>query len=213
MTKYFKEVTNEETGEVTELSTVTYLNGCPKEFRFDGKNGYFKMKETPILTDKGKAINTFEFVPIAFRVFEENLFGRNKKDLWFELFFIHEHKNISGDTKPVISMIMFNNTSAIALQELQRELFYEDLSICDVLLKITTKEKENDKGKWFQAQFDYEPITAEEREELKEIEQLLKPHCSATLTDTAVYSVYEGSFFHAYVPTLAENKDELLLTN
>ena len=70
------------------VSSVKYLKGQPKGYRFDGQKGYFKIGETPLLDDKNKPLTKFSITPIAFRVFEENLFGRGKKELWFELFFV-----------------------------------------------------------------------------------------------------------------------------
>jgi hypothetical protein len=191
MNKFFK--VNEETGEVEPL--VKYLKGQPKNYRFDGQQGCFKIGENPIIikdkNDKPKQLSEFSLIPMAFRVFEENLFGRNKKEFWFELFFV--------DDKNAVSCIMFNNSSAKSLQNLQKELFYDDLSILDVRLIITTEDKSNEKGSWKMAKFDYEIISNEERKDLKELDEIIKTHNSDTLTDTAIYSIYEGVFFSEIV--------------
>jgi hypothetical protein len=188
---------NEESGELKPL--VKFLPGQPKGYRFDGQAGYFKLGVNPIVDDKGKPVRRFEITPIAFRVFEENLFGRERKELWFELFFV--------DDKMALSSIMFNNTSAAVLQNLQRELFYvgeDGLSICDVKLIVTSNEASNDKGKWFKAQFEYEEIPVEEVAELKELEQIIKPFDSNTLTDTAVFSLHQGSYFDEHIQSLKQ---------
>lgn len=196
MSKYVR--LDEPTGEL--VPTVKYLNGQPKGYRFDGQKGYFKIGEMPLLDDKNKPLTKFSITPIAFRVFEENLFARGKKEFWIELFFV--------DAKNAVSSIMFNNSSANSLQNLQRELFYEDLSLCDVKLDISTTDKSNEKGAWKMATFEYTVLDKQEVADLKELEEIIKVHNSDTLTETAVYQVFEGSFFKEFVgkpqPQLAE---------
>jgi hypothetical protein len=186
-----------------EVPIVKHLPGKVKNYRFDGKSGYFKIGEDPIIitNDKGKqtAAEYFELTPIAFRVFEENLFARNKKDLWIELFFL--------DEKNTISSIMFNNTSAKSLQDAQFELFIEDLSLIDVRLKITSVEKTGDKGSWKMAKFDYEILPIEETKELQELESYLRVHNQDTLTETAVFQIFEGSFFKDFVSEMKALKE------
>ena len=186
MNKYFS--VDKETGE--EKCLVKYLQGNPKDYRYDGRDGSFKLGANPIIDEKGKVLKTFSLTPMAFRVFEENLFGRGRKENWIELFFI--------DEKNALSCIMFNGTSASSLQNLQREIFYEDLSLCDVKLTVSGVEKSNDKGKWSQAMFTAEPIAPEERQNLREVEEKLQPFCNDTLTDTAVYALSEGSCFQVH---------------
>ena len=44
---YLKEVTDEATGEVVLLPKYKYLEGAPKQYRFNGQNGQFNRSGEP----------------------------------------------------------------------------------------------------------------------------------------------------------------------
>ncbi len=205
-TKYF--FTDEETGEIKpvtkisergkEVNVLKHITGSPKEYRFDGSNGNIKIGENPIIEidDKGKPkqVKSIKFTPIAFRFFKDCLFNRKDKitqepkfEQWAELFFI--------DSLDSVSMIMFSNSSCNALISLQRELFLEDLSLLDVVLEVSSTEKGDGDKKWSLAVFDYEILPVKEVEELQQLESLINPYNLDTLTEKAVYQMFEGSFF------------------
>lgn len=203
MNKYLK--VNEETGEMTPA--VKYMPGNPKQYRFNGQTGQFNLNgETPLLDQNNKPIKQYKLQPIAFRFFEENLFARNRKEQWAEVFFI--------DEKNCVSAIMFSSSSANNLISLTRELFYEDCTLCDVVLTITPEQKESkiaEGGKYYVCNMSFETSDKKEVNDLKELDRLIKIHRQDTLTDTAIYSLFGGAFFEEYVPQLIASTEQKAL--
>ncbi|WP_128547222.1 hypothetical protein [Larkinella soli] len=167
---------------VAETTTdVKYLPGNPKQYRFNGQVGQFFL-------GADKAIGTtFTFQPIAWRIFEENLFARGRKDEWAELFFV--------DEKNCVASIMFNNTSVGILMKLITELFYDDLTLMDVVLTVKPEKKENDKGKYFAASFEWKPADPARTEALQQLVDSVPIFREDTLTTTAVYRLFSPSFY------------------
>lgn len=136
------------TGEVLEF---LYIEGMPKEYRFNGQKGTFNVNGN---IDKG---STFSFQPIAWRFFSDNLFGRARAE-WAELFFV--------DDQNCLSCIMFNNSSVKELNELVLQLHYARTKLSDVVLSITTDKATNDKGTWHIAKFTYQQADKGKTKEL-----------------------------------------------
>lgn len=215
MSKYLK--VNEETGEFEFVTTVNkkgetvpvlkHMPGNPKQYRFNGQTGQFNLNgEKPLLDANKKPIKSFSIQPIAYRFFEENLFARNKKDQWVEVFFI--------DDKDAVSSIIFSSSTANNLISLTRELFYEDCTICDIILTVTPEQKENKKtdgGKYYVGNMSFELADQEYAKELHLLDSILKVHRQDTLTDTAIYSLFGGAFFEEYVPQLIASTEQKAL--
>jgi hypothetical protein len=93
-----------------------------------------------------------EISPMAWRIFNADLFGRKNRDIWAELFFI--------DVDNCVCSVMFNNTSAQILQTLLSQLVYDGLAFEDILLKVTSEKRTNEKvnGTYYIAQFSYTPL-------------------------------------------------------
>ena len=188
-------ITDVATGE--EIN-VKYLAGSPKQYRFNGQTGQFNLNgDTPLLDDKSKPVPSITITPIAFRFFEENLFGRGKKENWAEIFFI--------DNKNALSSIMFNNSSVSRLENLAQELFYEDLNLTQVSLTISPEKRENDKGKYFVISLQYEMLAPEQVEINNKFAETVPVWRQDTYTDTAVMKLFSG--YH-----LPETKTVNLLT-
>jgi hypothetical protein len=188
---YLKEVADEATGEIVLLPKYKYLAGAPKQYRFNGQNGQFNINGEQILLDaKGKAIDSFSFQPIAWRIFEENLFARGRKEAWAELFFV--------DVKDCVSAIMVNNTTLEELRKLAENLFYDDLTLADIVLTIKPEKAENEKGgqkrSWFIGRFSYQLADKAKVSEFKEFAEDFPLYRRDTLTDTAVYLAKSDTF-------------------
>ena len=180
MQKY--QITDVATGEEV---TVKYLAGSPKQYRFNGQTGQFNLNgDTPLLDDKSKPVPSITITPIAFRFFEENLFGRGRKENWAEIFFI--------DNKNALSSIMFNNSSVSRLENLAQELFYEDLNLTQVSLSISPEKRENDKGKYFVVSLSYEMLAPEQVEINSKFVETVPVWRQDTYTDTAVMKLFSG---------------------
>ena len=188
---YLKEVADEVTGEIMLLPKYKYLEGAPKQYRFNGQNGQFNINGDQILLDtKGKSIDSFSFQPIAWRIFEENLFARGRKETWAELFFV--------DVKDCVCAIMVNNTTLEELRKLADNLFYDDLTLADIVLTIKPEKAENEregqKRSWFIGRFSYQIADKAKVLEYKEFAEDFHIYRRDTLTDTAVYLAKSETF-------------------
>lgn len=83
------------------------------------------------------AASAVRLQPIAWRIFEENLFARGRKETWAELFFV--------DEKDCVSSIMVNNTTLEELRKLAENLFYDDIKLSDIVLTIKPEKAENER--------------------------------------------------------------------
>ncbi|WP_461085465.1 hypothetical protein [Spirosoma flavus] len=174
---------NEETGDVTSLIKCL-APGRPRQYRFNGQTGRFNIDGT---RDMGTSLT---LQPVAWRIFEENLFARGRNEIWAELFFV--------DATNALSSIMFNNSSVNELYGLIEPLFYDDLTLADVVLTITSEKKKNEKvqpaGTWFLAKFSYTEANAADVAELRTYALNMPVYRADTLTATAVYAVVSDTF-------------------
>lgn len=134
---------NQKTGEV--ISKYKYLEGHPKQYRFDAKEGVFT------INGREKIGNTLTFQPIAWRIFNDSILKQSEKQ-WAELFFIDESK--------CVSTLLFHGYSVDNIFRLIELLYYDDLTLADVVLIATAERKENTKiqpkGIYHIARFSYE---------------------------------------------------------
>ena len=148
---YLTEKADETTGEVVQVSRFRYLPGHPRQVRFDAKAGQFNINGTVPLG------NSLSFIPLAWRVFQDDILNMGRK-LWAELFF--------ADDKGAICAVLFHGYSVENLYRLIEPLFYDDLTLADVVVKVTAEKKQTTKeGKtatYYIAQFSYEAADAAE---------------------------------------------------
>lgn len=171
LTKSYQ-IADPETGEIT--SKYRYLEGHPKSYRFDAREGKFNINGTE------KLGSSLTFQPIAWRIFEDDILQMGKKK-WAEIFFI--------DEKNCVSAILFHGYSVDNIYKLIEPLFYDDLALSDVVITATAEKKENTKitpkGIYFIAEFSYKIADKIKTEELKEFAIDHKIYRQETLTDIA----------------------------
>ena len=142
---YLTEKLDEATGEVVQVSRFRYLPGHPRQVRFDAKAGQFNINGTVPLG------SSLSFIPLAWRIFQDDILNMGRK-LWAELFF--------ADDKGAICAVLFHGYSVENLYRLIEPLFYDDLTLADVTMKVTAEKKQTTKeGKtatYYIAQFSYE---------------------------------------------------------
>jgi hypothetical protein len=142
---------DESTGEETWSNRFRYLPGHPRQVRFDAKAGQFNINGTVPLG------SSLSFIPLAWRVFQDDILNMGRK-LWAELFF--------ADDKGAICAVLFHGYSVENLYRLIEPLFYDDLALADVTVKVTAEKKQTTKdGKtatYYIAQFSYEAADAAE---------------------------------------------------
>ena len=148
---YLTEKADEATGELAQVPRFRYLPGHPRQVRFDAKAGQFNIGGTVPLG------SSLSFIPLAWRVFQDDILNMGRK-LWAELFF--------ADDKGAICAVLFHGYSVENLYRLIEPLFYDDLTLADVTVKVTAEKKQTTKdGKtatYYIAQFSYEAADADE---------------------------------------------------
>lgn len=177
-----KSRSNTETSDLS--NTIKYMPGSPRQYRFNAQNGRFNIDGTQDVGD------SFSFQPIAWRIFEDSLFARGRVETWAELFFV--------DDKKAMSSVMFNNSSVYELRRLMERLFYDDLKLCDVVLKVTSEKKINEKitpkGTWYLAVFEYEAADPVNVTELAAFAQSNPVYRRETLTGAVEHSLISDSY-------------------
>ena len=173
-----------------------YFEGRPREYRFNGQNGQFNLYGDRVLTDKsGRLPSSFSFQPIAYRIFEDCLFGRSLRELWAELFFVDEDN--------CVACLMFNNTSVNELYRLLEPILYERKSLCDVVLTMKPErvQSKNDPNKsWFISRFTYEPAKPENIAEMREFIRTHRVYRNETLTVSAQHKLVSQGYYMAIDP-------------
>lgn len=184
---------DEETGETVVVNKYLYFEGRPREYRFNGQSGQFNLYGDRILTDeKGRTLMAFSFQPIAYRIFEDTLFGRTVRELWAEIFFI-DHENC-------VSAIMFNNTSVNELYRMMEPILYERQTLCDVTVTVRPEKvfsKSDPSKSWYIARFSYEAASAEKVREMREFTRDSRIYRSETLTSSAQHKLISRSYYNA----------------
>ena len=154
---YLTVAVDEDSGEVTEASRFRYLAGHPRQIRFDAKAGQFNIGG---ITPLG---NSLEFVPLAWRIFSDNILNMGRKT-WAELYFV--------DDKGAVCAVLFHGYSVENLYRLIEPLFYDDLTLADVVVTVTAQKKQTEKeGKtatYYIAEFSYTPADKAEVQARKE---------------------------------------------
>ncbi|HEV7349048.1 hypothetical protein [Telluribacter sp.] len=196
--------TDEESGETLVMDKYLYFEGRPREYRFNGQSGQFNLYGDRILTDeKGRMLTTFSFQPIAYRIFEDTLFGRTVRELWAEIFFV--------DDEDCVSSLMFNNTSVNELYRMMEPILYERQTLCDVTVTVRPEKvfsKSDPTKSWFIARFSYETAPASRVRELREYARDHRIYRSETLTSGAQHKLISRSYYNAI-----ESLDDYSLTN
>ncbi|GAB3990813.1 hypothetical protein GCM10028807_18780 [Spirosoma daeguense] len=178
---------HELTGEV--VNKYKYLEGHPRQYRFDAKEGVFNINGTE------KLGRTLTFQPIAWRIFTDNILNMGTKN-WAEIFFI--------DDKNCVSAILFHGYSVDNIFRLIEPLYYDDQTLSDVVMTAVAEKKENTKvqpkGVYYIATFSYKIGDVEKTVELKQFAQDVKIFRQETLTDIANIKTamnYYNPFAHA----------------
>ena len=163
---------HELTGEV--VSKYKYLEGHPRQYRFDAKEGVFNINGSE------KLGRTLTFQPIAWRIFTDNILNMGTKN-WAELFFI--------DEKNCVSAVLFHGYSVDNIFRLIEPLYYDDQTLADVVITAVAEKKENakiqPKGVYYIATFSYKIGEPAKTAELKQFAQDVKIFRQETLTDIA----------------------------
>ncbi len=172
-----------------EVSKYKYLEGHPRQYRFDAKEGLFN------INGDQKLGRTLTFQPIAWRIFSDNILNMGTKN-WAELFFI--------DEKNCLSAILFHGYSVDNIFRLIEPLYYDDFTLADVIITAVAEKKENvkiqPKGVYYIATFSYTLAPKEVTDELKVFALHHKIFRQETLTDVANIKTQHNYFNPFAVP-------------
>jgi hypothetical protein len=120
------------------------------------------------------------------------------KKKWAEIFFV--------DEKNCLSALLFHGFTVDNLYKLIEPLFYDDLTLADVIITATAEKKENTKitpkGVYYIAQFSYQQADKELVEELQAFAIDYPIYRQETLTDTADIKISHN--FYNPLLTIAE---------
>jgi hypothetical protein len=191
---------DKETGEEIFVPKYKYIPGSPKQYRYNSQNGQFNINGERILLDgKGSPITQFSFQPIAWRIFEENMFGRGRADKWCEIFFI--------DDKDCVSTIMFNNTTLEELTKLAERMFYDDITLADIVLTVKPEkvESKTENKSWHIGRFSDDFAEKAKTTELQEYATDYPIFRRDTITETAIYLAKSETF---HIPPKEEQLEE-----
>lgn len=168
---------NQQTGDV--ISRYKYLEGHPRNYRFDAKEGVFSINGTEKIGGPSHG-RSLTFQPIAWRIFTDSILGQPSKQ-WAELFFIDEQK--------CVATVLFHGYSVDNIFRLIELLYYDDYSLANVVLTATAERKENTKiqpkGVYYIAQFRYELADADVTKQRQEFAEENPIFRQDTLTDPA----------------------------
>ena len=143
-----------------------YLIGSPRGYRFNASTGVLNFLGTQVLTQPNQP---FSFTPIAYRFFEDSLFGKEEKS-WIEFFFLNESLQMCS--------LMFHGYSA---QEFKKHyadyLFYDDLTPCECAFTVTPIQHKNEREKstYYIASFSSKKATPETIEAVRVLVETSQP--------------------------------------
>jgi hypothetical protein len=162
--------TDSETGELQ----IKYRPGFPRNYRFDASRGLFGLNEMAI-TKKGEPLS---FMAISYRIFQDDILGYGLKK-WVEFFFINQLGHVCS--------LLFHGYSVENLERCTQDLFYDEVNLSEVILTVTPIEKTKKEGegkgsKYFIAEFSYQVLTNEQRNEIKWLGEALNVWRIDTLT-------------------------------
>ncbi len=134
-----------------EVIPAAYRAGIPRQYRFNASTGNLNLNGEQRITKAGE---TIQILPLSVRIFKDNLFEMGRKT-WTELFFLNRANQVCHT--------LFHGYSVENLQSLESELYYENLALNQVILKITPEQRQNKalNSKYYIAKFDFEKASEE----------------------------------------------------
>lgn len=183
-----------DTGEIVDK--YLYIDGNPKQYRFDAKEGKFSIHYDENNIEKLGA--SLSFQPIAWRIFSDDILGQGHKK-WVELFFI--------DEADCVSCVLFHGYSVANLERLITPLVYNRVKLNEVVLTANADKKENNKlqpkGVYYIASFTYALADKAQTQELADYVETINLYRRNTQTEVAQTQVTKN-VFNPFVDLLAE---------
>jgi hypothetical protein len=142
---------------------VTYLEGLPRNYRFNAKNGTLNYETEKEITPSGSA---FSLIPLALRVFTAPLFkGPDRK--WLEIFFLNKSGHVCG--------VLFHSSSVARFYDAAgKRMAYDGISPVTSLITVRPlPRKHSEHGPYYVADFSFEELPAAAITKADEIREAL----------------------------------------
>lgn len=169
----------DENGE--QVANIKYLPGSPRQIRFDAKAGSFNVN------GKEPLGSTLSFQPFAWEIFTADILNMGCKT-WAELYFLDEKNRVCA--------ILFHGHSVKNLRQLIEPLFYDDLTLADVILTVTPEKKENTKiqpkGIYYIAEFNYTMADPKRTADLAELSRTVQVYRAETINESRNVELTQG---------------------
>lgn len=183
-----------DSGEIVDK--YLYIDGNPKQYRFDAKEGKFSIHYDE--NNIEKLGSSLSFQPIAWRIFSDDILGQGYKK-WVELFFI--------DEADCVSCVLFHGYSVANLERLITPLVYNRVKLNEVVLTVNADKKENNKlqpkGVYYIASFTYALADKAQTQEWADYVETINLYRRNTQTEVAQTQVAKN-VFNPFVDLLAE---------
>jgi len=167
--------------EGAQVVNVKYLPGDPRQIRFDAKAGKFNAYGTEPLG------TTLTFQPLAWEFFDGNILNMGQKS-WVEIFYLDEKNRLCA--------VLFHGNSVNALRQVRVPLFYDNLTLADVILTAVPEKKEYTKslpkGTYYIANFSYEMADPKRTADLAQLTTLVNVYREESINQTRVVSSTQG---------------------
>jgi hypothetical protein len=144
---------------------VTYLEGLPRNYRFNAKEGSLNYEKEKKITSGG---STFSLLPLALRVFTAPLFkGPDRK--WLEIFFLNKSGHLCGVLFHSSSVDRFYNAAG-------KRMVYDGVSPITSLITVRPlPRKHPEHGSYYVADFSFDELPAEAIAKTEEMREVLPP--------------------------------------
>ena len=167
--------------EGEQVPNIKYLPGSPRQIRFDAKEGSFNVNGKEPL---GKSLS---FQPLAWEIFTADILNMGQKT-WVEMYFLDEKNRVCA--------VLFHGYSVKNLQQLIEPLYYDELTLADVMLTVTPDKKENTKiqpkGVYYIADFSYVMADPKRTEDLAELARTVDIYRAETINETRTTKATHG---------------------
>jgi hypothetical protein len=165
---------------------ITYLEGLPRNYRFNAKEGTLNYEKEKEITSGG---STFSLLPLALRVFTAPLFkGPDRK--WLEIFFLNKSGHVCG--------VLFHSSSVDRFYDAAgKRMVYDGVSPVTSLITVRPlPRKHPEHGPYYVAAFSFEELTPQAIAKAEEMREILPPiYRDDTVTHPATIMLKDG--YHA----------------
>jgi len=130
------------------VERITYIEGNPRNYRFNAKDGGLNHEGEEKITTDGA---TFSLIPIALRVFTASLFKSPERE-WLEIFFLNQSGHMSS--------LLFHSASVERYYDrVGKRVSYDKVSALDSLITVRPLvRKHPEHGIYYVADFFVEPL-------------------------------------------------------